>query len=320
MRSRWRRLLGGSGALVLWLAACQSGASTSLAERTVSIVDLQPASLAAGERLHVVATTTLVAEVAQIVGGDDISLTTLVGPGFDPHTYEPTPQDARALAQADIVLMNGFGLERFLEDNLLLAGSTSPFLVLSDGVEPLRMADGSGDLDPHVWLDPRNVIVWTDNAGRALAALDPAHAEGYRERAAEYVRALEDLDRRLSERLGAIPPEGRKLVTDHDTLGYFAARFGFTIIGAVIPSASSSAEVSAQGLAALEDAVRREGVRAVFAASEVNADLARQLAEDTGTTFITLHLESLTGPEGPTPTYVALMDYDVEAIARGLAE
>jgi len=302
----------------LLLAACQPSPS-ALADRTRPISDLQPASLAGGERIQVVATTTLVAEVARIVGGDDIALTTLVGPGFDPHTYEPTPQDARALAEADVILMNGFGLERFLEDNLLLAGSTAPFIVLSSGIEPLRIANGSGEIDPHVWLDPRNVMIWTTNVGEALARLDPDHADGYRQRAEAYNLELEALDQRASDSLGQVPPDQRKLVTDHDTLGYFAARFGFTIVGAVIPAASSSAEASAQELAALEDSIRREGVRAVFIAAEVNPDLAQQVADDTGARLVPLYLESLTGPDGPAPTYLALMQSNVDAIVRGLA-
>src|SRR4030065_1824283 len=102
----------------------------------------------------------------------------LRGPGSDPPPYEPIPQDARALAEADVVIQSGFGLERFLEDNLLLAGSIAPFVALSDGIAPIRLADGSGEIDPHVWLDPRNVIFWTTNAREALARLGPGHPHG----------------------------------------------------------------------------------------------------------------------------------------------
>jgi ABC-type Zn uptake system ZnuABC Zn-binding protein ZnuA len=307
----------GVGLSLALLASCRPEAA-SLSDRTFAAADLKPAELAPGKPLRVVATTTLVAEVARMVGGDDITLTTLVGPGFDPHTYEPTPQDARALAEADVVLINGLGLEKFLEDNLLLAGSTAPFLSLSDGIPPRHIDQGSGELDPHVWLDPRNVMQWTSNAADGLAHLDPAHADDYRQRAAAYRQDLESLDQQVTAQLETIPADQRKLVTDHDTLGYFAARFGFTVIGAVIPSASSSAEASAQELAALEDSIRREGVRAVFVAAEVNPGLAQQVADDTGARLVPLHLESLTGPDGAAPTYLALMQSNVEAIAAGL--
>ena len=300
------------------LSSCRPS-SSSLAQRTLAIADLQPAALD-GKPLQVVATTTLVAEVVRIVGGPDITLAMLMGPGSDPHTYEPIPRDARALAEADLVIQSGFGLERFLEDNLLLAGSTAPFVALSDGIEPIRPVDGSGEVDPHVWLDPRNVVLWTTNAGEALARLDPDHADGYRRRAEAYRLELEALDRRVSEGLALIPVDQRTLVADHDTLGYFAARFGFTIVGAVIPSASSSADASARELAALEDSIRRERVRAVFIAAEVNPDLAQRVADDTGARLVPLHLESLTGPDGPTPTYVALMEYNVAAIVAGLTQ
>lgn len=300
------------------LSSCRPS-SSSLDQRTLAIADLQPAALD-GQPLQVVATTTLVAEVVRIVGGPDITLAMLLGPGSDPHTYEPIPRDARALAEADIVIQCGFGLERFLEDNLLLAGSTAPFVALSDGIEPIRLADGSGEVDPHVWLDPRNVMLWTTSAGEALARLDPDHADGYRRRAEAYRLELEALDRRVSDGLALIPMDQRTLVADHDTLGYFAARFGFTIVGAVIPSASSSADASARELAALEDSIRRERVRAVFIAAEVNPDLAQRVADDTGARLVPLHLESLTGPDGPTPTYVALMEYNVAAIVAGLTQ
>jgi len=300
------------------LGSCRP-TSSSLAQRTLAIADLRPAALD-GQPLQVVATTTLVAEVVRIVGGPDITLAMLLGPGSDPHTYEPIPQDARALAEADVVIQSGFGLERFLEDNLLLAGSIAPFVALSDGIEPIRLADGSGEIDPHVWLDPRNVMRWTANAGEALARLDPDHGDGYRRRAEAYRLELEALDRRVSDGLFLIPPGERKFVTDHDTLGYFAARFGFTIVGAVIPSASSSAEASARELAALEDSIRREGARAVFIAAEVNPDLAQRVADDTGARLVPLHLESLTRSDGPTPTYMALMEYNVAAIVAGLTK
>jgi manganese/iron transport system substrate-binding protein len=307
-------------ALVVLLAAACRPSSPVLVDRTEAIGDLQPALLEEGQRLEVVATTTLVAEVVRIVGGVNISLTTLVGPGSEPHSYEPTPQDARTLAEADIVIQSGFGLEKFLRDNLLVAGSTAPFVSLSEGIEPLRLADGSGEVDPHVWLDPLNVVVWAVNAGEVLAKLDPAHGDEYRQRVAAYRLELEALDSRVTDRLSRIPPLQRKLVSDHDTLGYFAARFGFTIVGAVIPSASSSAEASARELAALEDTIRREGVRAVFIAAEVNPDLAQRVADDTGARLVPLYLESLTGPDGPAPTFVALMEYNVDAMVEALGE
>ncbi|HSB90784.1 MAG TPA: zinc ABC transporter substrate-binding protein [Anaerolineales bacterium] len=315
--ARWIRTV--SLLALVWLAGCQPAPASSIAEHMQSLADLQPASLAAGDRLRVVATTTLVADAVRRVAGEDIDLTTLLQTGTDPHAYEPAPQDARALAQADVVFLNGFGLERFLEDRVLLAATTAPFVSLSEGIRPLRLGGGSGEEDPHVWLDPRNVVVWAENAGEALAKLDPIHAEAYRGRATEYRHELEALDQRLADRLDTIPPEARKLVTDHDTLGYFAARFGFTLVGAIVPSASSSADVSAREFAALEEAVRREGVRAVFNAAEVNPDLGRRLADDTGARFVPLYLESLTGPDGPAPTYVDLMEYDVKAIVQGLS-
>ena len=246
--------------MLLWLAACRS-APRFVPTHPASIADLQPAALDRCSALQVVATTTLVAEVVRIVGGDDITLTTLVGPGFDPHTYEPIPPRMRApWPTPTSSLMNGFGLEEFPGRQPAAGRFHRPFhRPLGRASRRFGLADGSGEIDPHVWLDPRNVMIWTTNAGEALARLDPDHVDGYRQRAEAYRLELEALDRRVSDGLALIPTDQRKLVTDHDTLGYFAARFGFTIVGAVVPAASSSAEASARELAALEDSIRREG-------------------------------------------------------------
>jgi ABC-type Zn uptake system ZnuABC Zn-binding protein ZnuA len=288
----------------------------------VPIAELQPAALRADETLRVAVTTSILADVVSQVGGDTIILTTLLPFGSEPHSYEPTPQDRRMIEEAHVVLMNGLGLEPFLESQSLLAEIPAPVVALSEGIIPLvggeDSEEGPDAPDPHVWLDPAHVIRWTDNAVQALAALDPAHEEAYRERAAAYRAELQALDARLVDLVEQLPPARRKLVTDHEAFGYFAARFGFEIIGAVIPSPSGSAETSAQALAELEDAIRTEAVPAVFVSEAVSRDLAQRVAEDTGARLVTLYLESLTGPQGPAPSYIALMDYNVAAIVDAL--
>ena len=322
-RSRRTRVgLGLTGILLvaLTLVSCTAAGPSDRGATETAIADLRPADLDPGERLRVVATTTIVADVVQHVGGADISFDTLLPMGIDPHAYEPTPQDRRILMEAHIVVMNGLGLEPFLASGGLLADVPAPLVALSEGLRTIAATDARQGVDPHVWLDPANVKVWAENAAEALGRLDPTNAEAYRQRAAGYLLDLQSLEGRLQAQIDLLPPEERKLVTDHESLGYFAARYGFEIIGAVIPSPSNSAEASARGLAGLEEAIRREGVRAVFVSSSTSPELAQRVADDTGVRLVPLYLESLTELAGPAPTYLELMDYNVAAIVQALLE
>ena len=304
------------------LGGCVPAISTpgaSVAEPFLTpIASLGPAGLGEGERLRVVATTNIVADVAARVGGEVIELTTLLPVGVDPHTYEPSPQDLTAIARAHLVLVNGLGLEVFLTATLQSAGGSAAVVSLSEGIQPLSLEGQGGGVDPHVWLDPNNVAIWVDNASRALAALDPARTLNFQSNAEGYRTSLEELDRWIWSQVSQIPATARKLVTDHDELGYFAARYGFEIVGAVVPAYSTSAEASAQEISRLEATIRSLGVRSVFVGTGVNPALAEQVARDTGVRLVPLYTHSLSGPEGPAGSYLKLMEYNVNAIVGAL--
>jgi ABC-type Zn uptake system ZnuABC Zn-binding protein ZnuA len=229
------------------------------------------------------------------------------------------------VAEADLVLINGAGLEGFLERLLENAGATQ-VVSASDGVELLQMeADlteaGSTEgktTDPHVWFNPQNVLIWTQNIERELSDLDPAHAEQYAANSEAYRAELHQLDVWIEEQVTLIPPGNRKLVTDHQTFGYFADRYGFEQVGAVIPSSSAAAEPSAAELAALEDAIRELGVQAIFIGTTVASNLARRVAADTGVQLVTVYTDALTDPGGEAASYLELMRYDVSAIVEAL--
>lgn len=288
---------------------------------------LIPVALAPGERLRVLATTSIVADVVAAVGGSRIDLAALVPPGVDPHAFEPTPQDVRRVAEAQVVFENGLGLEAFLGDLVQSAGSGAPVVSVSAGIEPLPAGDYQADelaplhaeWDPHVWLDPQNVILWSHAIEAALSALDPPGAPAYSRAAQAYRVDLESLDAEVEARLSAIPEGQRRLVTDHEEFGYFARRYGFEIVGAVIPAPSAAAEPSARELAALEAAIRTTGVRALFVSSVVSPALARQVAEDTGIRLVTLYAHSLSDAAGPAPSYLELMRLNARLIAEALA-
>jgi ABC-type Zn uptake system ZnuABC Zn-binding protein ZnuA len=338
----WRNLTALCAAGLLLGACAAPGTPADDPDRLpgeTAIPDLQPVDLSDGERLRVVATTSIAAEVVRSVAGDEVDLAPLLPFGADPHTYEPTPQDVRALAQAHVVFVNGLGLEPFLAGALESAGGRAVVISLSEGIEPLALgsdegqadaAEGEqhavesedghhhGGVDPHVWLDPLNVARWAENAAAALAALDPARADHYRGNADAYTAVLRGLDVWIRGQVAQISEADRKLVTDHDELGYFANRYGFEIVGALIPAYSSAAEPSAQELSQLETTIRELGTRAVFVGTGVNQELAARVAEDTGVRLVPLYTHSLSGPEGPATSYRTLMEYNVNAIVEAL--
>ena len=278
---------------------------------------------AATGKLRVVATTTILGDVVKQVAGDAVSLTVLLPPGTDPHTFDPRPQDIAAVADADLLFANGLGLEKFLEPLLQNASSDAKVVIVSEGITPLRLTGGAesgGETmdDPHVWMDPNNVILWTENIADALSEADPKNADTYRANAAAYEEELRSLDSWIQEQVSQIPPENRKLVTDHKAFGYFAECYGFEQVGAIIPGFSTGASPSAKELAEIEDAIRAYGVRAVLTGTTVNPALAEQVAKDTGVTLVMVYTGSLTPPDGDAPTYLDFMRANVTAIVNAL--
>ena len=313
---------------------------------------LAPVALGQGEKLKVVASTSIVADVVQQVGGERIALIALMPLGADPHAFEPAPRDAAAVADAHVVFVNGMGLEVFLEKLFQSAGEGVTVVPVSYGIEPLRFeeegvhgeaegdhhgeaegdhhgeaegdhhgedeGDHYGEADPHTWFDPHNVIVWTRNIAHALGALDPPNAQAYQASAAAYEAELRELDAWIREQIARLPEGKRRLVTDHASFGYFARRYGFAQVGTLFPGYSTLAEPSAQDLAALEDAIRALDVPAVFVGLTVNPGLAERVAEDTGTRLVFLYTGSLSAPGGPADDYISFMRYNVSAIVEAL--
>ncbi len=286
---------------------------------------------ARGDKLRVVATTTIVGDVVAQVGGDAIALTVMLPVGADPHVFDPSPQDMAKVADADVIFVNGAGLEAFLERLLENAGGDADVIHVSEGlafIEAEHHEDEERDaeendhahegVDPHTWTDPNNVLRWVDNIEAALVLHDPAHAADYRANADAYRAQLRELDAWVRGQVAAIPAENRKLVTDHETFAYFAQRYGFEQVGAVVPGYSTAAQPSARDLAALEDRIRAYGVKAVFVGSTVNPALAQRVAEDTGVKLMFLYTGSLTAPGGEADSYLSYVKYNVGAMVEGL--
>ena len=328
MRNHRHGLLIQLSLVLLLLAATGACSSTPESHGVQDPTQIEPAPLEAGESLQVVATTNIVGDVVHQVGGDHIALNTLMGIGIDPHSYVPSPADSAAIHDAHVVFANGAGLESDLEQVFEGAGGDALHVSLSDGLQhriiggELEEAEdehehNEGEIDPHVWFDVNNVILWVDTIEQVLSALDPANAAAYQANAASYTQELEDLDAWVVEQLATIPEANRKLVTNHPTFGYLAGRYGLAQVGAVYPF-SPSAEPSARDIALLQDTIREFSVPAVFAESTVNPKLAEQVAADTGIELVALYSGSLGGPGSGAETYIELIRYDINAIADAL--
>ena len=258
----------------------------------------------------VIAETTFLADIAQNVAGDRLHVKSILPVGSDPHSFEPAPQDAATVARADAVIINSPGLEPPIDN--LIAGAGSKDLVVIDASEGLPGAK----TDPHFWLDPTKVVAYVDNIRAGLTKIDPAGEKVYAANAAAYQQRLRDLDTWITGRVATIPAGRRLLVTNHESFGYFAARYGFTIVGTIIPSAESEAAPSAQGLAQLVKVILKTGAPAIFVETGNNSDLARQLARETGIKVITdLYTHSL-GPGAET--YLDMMRWNVDHIVEAL--
>jgi ABC-type Zn uptake system ZnuABC Zn-binding protein ZnuA len=273
------------------------------------------ASIAGATTPVVLTSTSILADVTRNIAGDRLQVESLLPTGSDPHSYQPTPQDAAKVSDSKLIIVNGAGYEQFLTSLLSNAGAKATIVEASTGVHPRAEA---GAVDPHMWMDPQDMIVYVENIREALIRLDPAGEAVYKSNAENYIAQLKALDSWVQEQVGQIPPEKRLLITNHEALGYFAERYGFTVAGTVLKSFSSDASPSAQQLAALIDQIRSSGAPAIFLDAADNDTFAKQIAEETDVKVVTdLHLESLTdGP--PAATYIDMLKHDVTEIVNAL--
>ena len=281
-----------------------------------------PASPSGTSAPVILTSTTFLADITRNIAGDRGQVESLLPVGVDPHSYQPTPQDVAKINQSKLLIVNGAGYEHFLDALLENAGGERVVITASDGLEPHTMEneEGAGQLinDPHMWLDPTRVITYVENIREGLTHFDPDGAAIYRSNADAYVQQLKDLDAWISDQVSQIPPEKRLLVTNHDALGYFAGQYGFTIIGAVIPSVSDDASTSAGQMAQLIDQIKSSGAPAIFLDEVENPALAQQIADETGAKIVEdLHVESVTDG-APAGTYIDMMKYNATQIVDAL--
>lgn len=278
----------------------------------------QPAPASGGTAPAILTSTTLLADITRQIAGDRAAVASLLGAGVDPHSYQPTPQDAARISESQLIIVNGAEYEHFLESLLESAGGEATIVEASAGIQPGTDPKSEHGVDPHMWLDPNNVTIYVENIRDALTHLDPEGDAVYKSNADAYVTELNALHTWILDQTSHIPEEKRLLVTNHEAFGYFAARYGFTVVGTVIKSFSTNASPSAQQLATLIDQIRSSGAPAIFLDASDNTTFARQIAAETGVRVITdLHLESLTDG-APAATYIDMMEHNVTQIVNAL--
>jgi ABC-type Zn uptake system ZnuABC Zn-binding protein ZnuA len=271
-----------------------------------------------GDRLRVVATTTQVADLAANVGGDRVQVTSLLKPGVDAHDYEPSPADLDAIARADVVLENGVGLEEWLGDTIQASGFDGPVVDTSQGVR-LRMV--GGEPDPHIWQDPGNAQVMAANIEGGLARVEPAAAASFRANLAAYTRQLKALDAEIQGQVDSLA--NRKVVTNHDAFGYYLDRYGLELVGSVIPSFDSAAELSGRDLRELVAKVKATGVRAIFSETTLPPRAAEAIGREAGVKVVVgsdaLYGDALGPPGSDADTYLKMLRHNTTTIVSNLS-
>ena len=289
--------------------------------------------------IPVVATFTILGDMVERVGGDRVAVTTLVGANGDTHVYHPTPADARAVSQAELLVFNGLAFEGWL-DRLVEASSFDGVrVVATDGIQPIRIGDDDEDghdeddehdedkhthghdhgaFDPHAWHNLANAVIYVDNITAALSRADPANASTYYMNRAAYVAEIEALDAEIRKAVAELPEDRRTVVTAHDAFGYFSRAYGLSFVAP--QGLSTESEPSAADVAALIRQIREEGIKAFFVESHMDERLLRRIADETGAAIGgTLYSGALSEPDEPASTYLDMMRHNVEMLAGALS-
>ena len=272
--------------------------------------------------LTVVASTTQIADFTSHVGGDRVQLVPILAGDDDPHDYQPTADDARHLAQADVVFSNGLGLETWLEPLLISVRSGVPVVKLGErsGIPQLTgLGEEADAADPHVWHDPTNVQRMVAQIRDTLSGADPDGAPTYQANADAYIAQLGDLDAWIAQQIQSIPADQRKLVTNHDAFNYYVNRYGITFVGSIIPSLSTEAEPSAADLQELVQRIKDQHVKAIYTESTINPQLAQQIGQLAGVkVYSNLYGDALGLPGTPGASYIDSMRWNTQQIVEGL--
>ena len=279
-----------------------------------------PSDPADGGKFRVVTTFTVIQDIAQNVAGDAAVVESITKPGAEIHDYQPTPLDIVKAQDADLVLWNGFNLERWFE-KFFHNVKDVPSVVVSDGVEPMGITEGpyNGKPNPHAWMSPSSALIYVENIRKALAEHDPKNAEIYNKNAAAYAEKIKAMDAPLRKRLSAIPKDKRWLVTSEGAFSYLARDYDMR--EAYLWPINADQQGTPQQVRHVIELVRDNGIPVVFSESTISDRPARQVAKESGARYGgVLYVDSLSTEDGPVPTYLDLLRVTVETIAKGFED
>jgi zinc/manganese transport system substrate-binding protein len=270
-------------------------------------------------KTQVVATITILADMARNIGGDAVDVTSLVGPDGDAHVYEPTPADVQTLARAQVLIVNGLGLEGWMERLGDAAGFKGAKVTVTTGIKARKMEeDGKTVTDPHAWQDLANGLIYVRNIADGLCKADASHCDQFMHNAASYSDALRALDDEVRAEIATVPPAKRIVVTTHDAFGYFAAAYGVKFLAA--QGIGTEAEATVAGLAALTRQIKANHVTALFFENMSDTRLMASIARETGVSpGPPLYADALSPPAGPASTYVDMFKYNVPQLVKAMA-
>jgi zinc/manganese transport system substrate-binding protein len=282
----------------------------TLAATLIAVIPLQ-----AQEKINVVASFSILGDLVRNVGGDCVNVTTLVGPNSDVHVYTPAPADAKKIADAKRVIVNGLGLEGWLPRLVQSSGGKAAIVTATSGIAPRALGS---DADPHAWQSVVNAKTYVANIRDALIAADQADAAAYRANAEAYLAKLDALDREVREAVAQIPQSRRKVISTHNAFGYFAAAYGVTFIAP--QGVSTESEPSARDIAVIITQIKTGKIPAVFLENISDPRLMRRISAETGAKIGgTLYSDSLTAENGDAPTYIDMVRHNIKALRSALA-
>lgn len=273
----------------------------------------------AADKVKAVASFSILGDMVKQVGGDRVEVTTLVGPDGDAHVYEPTPADAKNLAAANILFVNGLGFEGWMDRLEKSSGFNGKTVVASTGVTSRQMVENDKKItDPHAWQSLENGKLYVANIRDGLIAADPEGKAEYEANAAKYLDALTQEDEAVKAAMANLPPERRKIITTHDAFGYFGAAYGLEVIAP--EGVSTESEASAKDVAKIIRQIRAQHIPAVFVENITDRRLLDQIANETGSKIGgTLYTDALSPPEGPAPTYLDMFHHNLEELTQALS-
>jgi len=273
----------------------------------------------ADDKVPVVASFSILGDIVQEIGGERVTVSTLVGANADAHVFQPAPQDAKRVAEAKLVVTNGLGFEGWI-DRLIKASGRKPMVVVaSKGISAIKSKDDHGHdgLDPHAWQDVGNAKRYAATIAAALAKIDPEGAADYAQREAAYQSKLDALDAEIKASIAAIPVERRKLITSHDAFGYFAKAYGMTMIAP--QGVSTETEASAKDVAKIIRQIKAEKIPAMFLENVTDPRLIEQISRETDIKIGgKLYSDALSAPDGLAGSYIAMMENNIREMKKAL--